>query len=73
MRGLQAASEDRVVTLVALEAPSESYLMDLNAASEASVWLEQDHRVLAALAPIVSTPRAISASVKISDLLRGRA
>ena len=46
-------SEDRVVTAVALDAPSESSPMNLNAASEAGVMLEQVHRLLAPLTPIV--------------------
>jgi hypothetical protein len=58
---------------VALDAPSESYLMNLGAASQAGGTLERIHGVLTALAPIVGTPRVVSASFKISDMLRGGA
>jgi alkylhydroperoxidase/carboxymuconolactone decarboxylase family protein YurZ len=58
-----------LAALVALDASSESYLMNLGAASEAGVTLEQVHGVLTALTPIVGTARVITASFKISDLL----
>lgn len=40
--------------------------MNLGAASQAGVTLERVHGVLTALAPIVGTPRVVSASFKIS-------
>lgn len=58
-----------LAALVALDAPSESFLLNLGAASQAGVKLEQVHGVIAALAPIVGTPRAVSATVKITRLL----
>ena len=44
-----------LAALVALDAPSEAFLFNLGAASEAGVKLEQVHGVIAALAPIVGT------------------
>jgi hypothetical protein len=58
-----------LAALVGLDAPSESYLMNLDT-SQAGVTLDRPHRVLAAQAPIVGTPRVVSASSKISDVLR---
>lgn len=62
-----------LAALVALDAPSESYLMNLGAASQTGVSLERVHQVLAALAPIVGTPRAVSATLKITEALRAGA
>ena len=59
-----------LAALVALDAPSESYLMNLGAASQTRVSTEQVHQVLAALAPIVGTPRIASATFKINEVLR---
>jgi len=61
-----------LAALVALDAPPESYLMNLGAASQAGVTLERVHRVLAALAPIVGAPRVVSATSKIMDVLGDR-
>lgn len=55
--------------LVAIDAPSESFLLNLGAASQAGVTLEQVRGVIAALTPIVGTPRAVSATVKVTRLL----
>jgi alkylhydroperoxidase/carboxymuconolactone decarboxylase family protein YurZ len=62
-----------LAALVALDAPSESYLMNLGAASQAGVTLDRVHGVLTALGPIVGTPRVVSASFKISDVLEAGA
>jgi 4-carboxymuconolactone decarboxylase len=58
-----------LAALVALDAPSESYLVNLGAASQAEISLEQVHQVLAALAPVVGTPRVVSATIKIMEAL----
>jgi alkylhydroperoxidase/carboxymuconolactone decarboxylase family protein YurZ len=59
-----------LAALVALDAPVESFLMNLGAASENGISLEQVHRVLAALSPIVGSARAISATSKIAEVLK---
>jgi alkylhydroperoxidase/carboxymuconolactone decarboxylase family protein YurZ len=53
-----------LAALVALDGPSESYLMNLGAASQTGVTLERVDRVLEALAPIVGAPRVVSATLK---------
>ena len=62
-----------LAALVAIDAPSESFLMNLGAASNSHVKLEQVHGVLEALAPIVGGPRVVSATVKITALLEAGA
>jgi len=62
-----------LAALVALDAPPESFLMNLGAASQAGVSKDQVHQVLTALAPIVGTPRVVSATFKITEALRGAA
>lgn len=72
----EAAALDRdilalvwLAALVALDAPSESYLLNLGVASQAGVSMERVHQVLTALAPIVGTPRIVSATSKINEAL----
>ena len=62
-----------LAALVAVDAPPDSFLMNLGTASQSGVTMEQVHGVLTALAPIVGTPRVVSANAKISDLIDGRA
>jgi 4-carboxymuconolactone decarboxylase len=59
----------RIAALVAVDAPSVSYLLNLGAASEIGVDAEQVRGVLAAIAPIVGTARIASATGKIVDAL----
>jgi alkylhydroperoxidase/carboxymuconolactone decarboxylase family protein YurZ len=59
----------RVAALVAVDAPPVSYLLNLAAASEVGLDAEQVRGVLAAIAPIVGTPRVASATGKIVDAL----
>ena len=56
-------------SLVAVDAPAASYLMHVGAAMEAGVTAEQVQDILIAVAPIVGTPRTISAAAKITDAL----
>ena len=59
----------RIAALVAVDAPSISYLMNLGAADEVGLDPEQIRGVLAAVAPIVGTARVASATGKIVDAL----
>jgi 4-carboxymuconolactone decarboxylase len=59
----------RIAALVAVDAPRVSYLLNLGAASEAGLDAEQVRGVLAAIAPIVGTPRVAAATGKIVDAL----
>jgi 4-carboxymuconolactone decarboxylase len=59
----------RLAALVAVDAPSVSYLLNLGVASEVGIGAEDVRGVLAAIAPIVGTPRVTSATGKIVDAL----
>jgi alkylhydroperoxidase/carboxymuconolactone decarboxylase family protein YurZ len=59
----------RIAALVAVDAPPVSYLLNLQAASEVGLDAEQVRGVLAAIAPIVGTPRVAAATGKIVDAL----
>ena len=59
----------RIAALVAVDAPPVSYLLNLEAAGDFGVDAERVRGVLAAIAPIVGTPRVASATGKIVDAL----
>ncbi len=59
----------RIAALVAVDAPTVSYLMNLGAATETDIDAEQVRGVLAAIAPIVGTARIASATVNIVNAL----
>lgn len=69
---IQASSLDekelmlvRIAALVAVDAPPASYLLNLEAATELGLQLEDVRGVLAAVAPIVGTPRLVHAAGNI--------
>jgi alkylhydroperoxidase/carboxymuconolactone decarboxylase family protein YurZ len=55
----------RIAALVAVDAPPASYLLNLEAATELGIELEDVRGVLAAVAPIVGTPRVVHAAGNI--------
>jgi alkylhydroperoxidase/carboxymuconolactone decarboxylase family protein YurZ len=55
----------RLAALVAVGAPAASYLLNLRTASDVGVTLEDVQGVLVAVAPIVGTPRVVSAAASI--------
>jgi 4-carboxymuconolactone decarboxylase len=59
----------RIAALAAVDAPSVSYLMNLEVASELDIDADQVRGVLAAIAPIVGTARIASATGKIVEAL----
>jgi alkylhydroperoxidase/carboxymuconolactone decarboxylase family protein YurZ len=59
----------RIAALVAVEAPPISYLLNLAAAAEVGIDADRVTGVLAAIAPIVGTPRVASATGKIAEAL----
>ena len=59
----------RLAALAAVDAPTGSYLLNLEAAAEVGIDGEQVRGVLAAIAPIVGTARVVSALGKIADVL----
>jgi alkylhydroperoxidase/carboxymuconolactone decarboxylase family protein YurZ len=75
-RSIEASSLDsetlmlvRIAALVAVDAPPASYLLNLEAAGELDVDPEQVRDVLAAVAPIVGTPRVVAATGNIMRAL----
>ena len=59
----------RIAALAAVGAPPVSYLLNLGAASEIGLDVEQVRGVLAAIAPIVGTARVADATVAIVNAL----
>jgi 4-carboxymuconolactone decarboxylase len=55
----------RIAALVAVDAPPASYLMNLGVAGEIGIGEDEVRAVLAAIAPIVGTPRIVSATGNI--------
>ena len=59
----------RLGALIAVNAPPASYLLNLGVASELNIGAEEVRGVLTAVAPIVGTPRVVSASGNIMRAL----
>ncbi len=59
----------RIAALVAVDAPPTSYLMNLGAAGDLGIGVEQVQGVLAAVAPIVGTARVVAATGNIMRAL----
>ena len=59
----------RLAALVAVDAPTSSYLMHIGPSVDAGVTARDAEDVLVAAAPIVGAPRAASAAAKISEAL----
>lgn len=55
----------RIAALAAMDAPVVSYLLNLDAAGEVDVEAEEIQGVLAAVAPIIGTPRVVAAAGNI--------
>ncbi len=60
----------RIAALIAVDAPPVSYAFNLAAASELEIDAEQVRGVLAAVAPIVGTPRVASATGNLVRVLQ---
>ena len=59
----------RIAALVAVDAPAGSYLLNLGAAAESGVDVDQVEGVLAAVAPIVGAPRVSAAVGHMAEAL----
>ena len=59
----------RIAALASVDAPSVSYLMNLEVAGELDIDADQVRGVLAAIAPIVGSARIASATGKIVEAL----
>jgi alkylhydroperoxidase/carboxymuconolactone decarboxylase family protein YurZ len=59
----------RIAVLAALDAPVASWVMNLSAAGETDITLEQLRGTLLAIAPLIGTPRVVSASGKMLEAI----
>ena len=59
----------RLAALAAVDAPPASYMAHLGPAAEVGVTLDKAQDVLVAVAPIVGTPRTMSAATKMVEAL----
>ena len=59
----------RIAALIAVDAPPASYLLNLSVAGERGVDEAQVQGVLAAVAPIVGTPRIVAAGANLVKAL----
>lgn len=59
----------RIAALAAVGAPAASYLLNAGTAAEVGVTLEDVQGVLVAVAPIVGTPRIVTAASNITTAL----
>src|SRR4029078_10596555 len=59
----------RIAALVAVDAPTSSYLLHVGPSIDAGLTARDAEDVLVAVAPIVGAPRAASAAVKIAEAL----
>jgi alkylhydroperoxidase/carboxymuconolactone decarboxylase family protein YurZ len=59
----------RLAALVAVDAPTASYLMNAQTAAALGVTLEDVQGLLVAVAPIVGTARIVSAATRITEAL----
>ncbi len=59
----------RIAALAAVDAPAASYLMHVGSAADAGVTVDQVQNILIAIAPVIGTPRTLSAALKITEAL----
>ena len=55
--------------MAAVDAPPGSYLMRVGPAMDSGVTIEQVQNILVAVAPIIGTPRTVSAAANITEAL----
>jgi alkylhydroperoxidase/carboxymuconolactone decarboxylase family protein YurZ len=60
----------RIAALIAVDAPPASYVVNVGAAADAGLDADQLRSLLAAVAPIVGTPRVVAA---VGNIMRGLA
>ena len=59
----------RIAALVAVDASAASYLFNAPSAVDSGITLEDVQGVLIAVAPLVGTPRTLSAATRITEAL----
>ena len=57
----------RLAALASVDAPTASYLLNLGTAADMGVTVEDVQGVLIAVAPIIGTPRVVSAASNITE------
>jgi alkylhydroperoxidase/carboxymuconolactone decarboxylase family protein YurZ len=60
----------RFAALVALDAPAQSYLVTLALGERSGITAQAVQAALAALAPVVGAPRALSAAGKVAQAIQ---
>jgi len=59
----------RIAALAAVDAPAASYLMHVGPAMDAGLTVDQIQNILIGVAPVIGTPRTLSAALKITEAL----
>jgi alkylhydroperoxidase/carboxymuconolactone decarboxylase family protein YurZ len=59
----------RIAALAAMDAPAISYLANIGPAADSGVTLDDARGVLTAVAPIIGTPRTVTAAANITRAL----
>jgi len=59
----------RIAGLAAVDAPAISYLMNVGAAADSGITVDDVQGVLIAIAPIIGTARTVSAAARIAEAL----
>src|SRR3954454_20776088 len=59
----------RIAALVAVDASAASYLFNTPSAADAGVTVEDVQGVMIAVAPVVGTPRVLTAATRITEAL----
>jgi hypothetical protein len=59
----------RIAALAAVDAPAGSYLLNAGPAADSGLTLEDVQGILVAVAPIIGTPRTVSAAARIAEAL----
>jgi hypothetical protein len=59
----------RIAALAAADAPAISYLMNVGAAADSGITVDDVQGVLIAIAPIIGTARTVAAATKITEAL----
>jgi hypothetical protein len=59
----------RIAAMVAVGATATSYVLNIGAAADSGITLEDAQGVLSGVAPIIGTTRVLAASTNIADAL----
>jgi alkylhydroperoxidase/carboxymuconolactone decarboxylase family protein YurZ len=59
----------RIAAMVAIDAPAASYLMHVGSAIDSGITVDQIQGILIGIAPVVGTPRVVSAATKIAEAI----